>query len=767
MKKILLVFLLGFAALGLFACDGGSDKTELSFLERSITLEVGESISVEFTAPKALVEKLEVTSSKPNVATVKLESDKVTLTAKEAGTTVITLSAKDSDLSARLNVTVKQSESGAHFKNLDRVFFVDLEGDLEVSIRDAIRNVEAYDDDGSKIDGQIEIEGIEFVEVSQGAGATFELRLSIMKKDGEYLSVTITIELIGEVLEDQIVIFGPEKLTYYIGSQGFDLAKEFTAINIGSLEKENVEVVIDFSLPEEITLSTPGDHPITVRAEIGDLVATKRVVLKVHNQVNIPSEIDKGTAASPIKIRFAHGNGQDIEALFNKYARQFEQNMLADGYHVQVEIDKVGANYDEVRESITLLMQTGAELPNIVQNYPDHLVEYNTHGKIISLAPYAFHPVWGFGEDDSWYDIVQSYRDEQRAASATGDMLSMPFNKSTEVAIYNKSMFDAVLKGKKMPETWEDLIALAPQLREQVDANIARIAAAYNRAGNPTYESEMQTAKDQFIPFSYDSSGNAFITLTKAWAGQYTTQAKGKADKLAFYNHPQTVQMLTYFGENRDNFTSPKIWNNANYATDLFLKGYSAFSISSSAGADKNTPMVSSSLLFDIGLMPMPYSKLYPENRNVIQQGTNFSITTEGTATQKVISWLFLKHLNSVDISLDYAFEKGYFPTRYSVLETPKYQAFLALADLPLVENMDSGEANLIMRAKAAQVYFLQKDYMVFDLPFVGSSAVRAKVGVAIEDVLLALPADNLQEKITNALFTAYSESLKIVEGDD
>ena len=88
-------------------------------------------------------------------------------------------------------------------------------------------------------------------------------------------------------------------------------------------------------------------------------------------------------------------------------------------------------------------------------------------------------------------------------------------------------------------------------------------------------------------------------------------------------------------------------------------------------------------------------------------------------------------------------------------------------SDLPLAENMDIEDAKLIMRAKAAQVYFLQKDYMVYDLPFVGSSAVRAKVGVAIEDVLLALPTDNLQEKITNALFTAYSESLKIVEGDD
>lgn len=80
---------------------------------------------------------------------------------------------------------------------------------------------------------------------------------------------------------------------------------------------------------------------------------------------------------------------------------------------------------------------------------------------------------------------------------------------------------------------------------------------------------------------------------------------------------------------------------------------------------------------------------------------------------------------------------------------------------------MAKTQADLIMRAKAARVYFLQKDYMVFDLPFVGSSGVRAKVGVAIEDVLLAALTDDLEEKINNALLTAYNESLRLVEGDD
>jgi len=79
---------------------------------------------------------------------------------------------------------------------------------------------------------------------------------------------------------------------------------------------------------------------------------------------------------------------------------------------------------------------------------------------------------------------------------------------------------------------------------------------------------------------------------------------------------------------------------------------------------------------------------------------------------------------------------------------------------------MSKKDADEIMRAKAAQVYFAQKDYMVFDLPFVGSSAVRKKVEVVFKDVMLALPAADLQQVINSRLQTAYDESLRLVSDD-
>ena len=762
MKKILLVFLLGFAALGLVAC--GNDPIELELSSPSLSLNAGDSSSVAFTLAGSELSNLQISSSNNEVATAKIDGNKIVVTGISEGSAVITLRIKDTDISARLNVAIKAASVGAHFKKHTGTFYVDLGGDLETNVKEALRLIEAYDDDGSLIP-DIQINGIENIDISAGEGTQVQLEIVAIKADKTELKAYVTIQLVGEAVVETLVIYGPEKLTYYIGSVNFDFQSEFTALNVTT--KNEVPVVADFLMGEELTLTIPGKHIVTVSASDGDLRQSKIVELTVKQKVEIPDEISKGTAEDPIQISFGHGNGQDIEALFKKYATAFEAKMLKDGYYVKVTVDKVGATYDEVRDNITLAMQSNDKLPNIVQNYPDHLVTYNTHNKIISLTPYIFHPVWGLDpEVDSWYDIVQSYRDEQRAASADGDILSMPFNKSTEVIIYNKDVFDEVLKGKPFPETWEDLFALSDAVRGQVDTNIARIAAAYSRAGDTTYTADVQKeAKAQFYPYSYDSAGNAFITLTKAFAGSYTGQGKTKEEKLLFVND-QTKQMLTFFGENRHNLTSPAVWNNASYGTDLFLKGYSVLSVSSSAGADKNTPMRQTSKLFNVGMAPMLYSKYYPESRNAIQQGTNFSITSEGTADEKIIAWLFLRFLNSQEISLDYTFEKGYFPTRNSTIALPEYQEFLAKANNPIVDGMSSDEANLIMRAKAAQIYFLQKDYMVFDLPFKGSSGVRDKVGVVFKDVVLAKPEDNMEQKIKNALQTAYDESYRLVSDD-
>ena len=56
---------------------------------------------------------------------------------------------------------------------------------------------------------------------------------------------------------------------------------------------------------------------------------------------------------------------------------------------------------------------------------------------------------------DNYDDILQSYRDENTIFGFTS---GLPFNKSTYVYFYNKTMFDEL--GLEAPTTWEDLVTI-------------------------------------------------------------------------------------------------------------------------------------------------------------------------------------------------------------------------------------------------------------------------------------------------------------------
>ena len=70
---------------------------------------------------------------------------------------------------------------------------------------------------------------------------------------------------------------------------------------------------------------------------------------------------------------------------------------------------------------------------------------------------------------------------------------------------------------------------------------------------------DIQKAKDEFVPFTYDSVSNAFISLTRQFGGQYTSRdpltGKGQVD----FINPNTIRMLNFFADDRGRtFTVPQ-----------------------------------------------------------------------------------------------------------------------------------------------------------------------------------------------------------------
>jgi len=205
---------------------------------------------------------------------------------------------------------------------------------------------------------------------------------------------------------------------------------------------------------------------------------------------------------------------------------------------------------------------------------------------------------------------------------------------------------------------------------------------------------------------------------------------------------------MQFVKDNNDIFVTPDFWDQ-DYATTPFAEQKVAFAISSSAGA-RHTQNAIDGLpaadQFEFGVVPVPYNADKPENRAVIQQGTNISLVDSGTAEQKLVAWLFMKHLMSTDVTVDFAIETGYLPVRLSGYETARYQAFLDHS-LP---GMSSVQKSNALSAKAA---YAQSEFFFYDPAFVGSSKARTEVGIAFQRIVTG------DGNIAQALQNAYNEA--------
>ncbi len=552
--------------------------------------------------------------------------------------------------------------------------------------------------------------------------------------------------------------------SYYRGSVEYDILEGVTAV-----DAEDGDITADIEVFGRYSLTRVGSYEVYVGVEDSDGSYIERLVtitVKDITGFSIPDELSTG----PIEISLWHSNGATIENALNGYADDFELLFP----NITVNIIKSGNNYDELRENVINAIR-GGELPNIVQNYPDHVMEYIDNAAVVPLTPYIYHPIHGYNpavESESFLDILLSYRQENSQYTTDGEYYSVPFNKSTEVMIYNKTVMDALIDEgviTEVPDTWQGLFAIADDMRRVsveegiIDGIVDILNLSTNNANHKTAE-ERQAIKDNFVPIAYDSPANAFITLTRQWGGQYTGLGSDRVGQILFDN-PQVRDALGYFYDHRDEdanpgaFTIPGRWG-TEYASDSFKTGQTAVTFGSTGGARYNTPTVVDGVFaFEFGVAPMPYNADMPENRTAIQQGTNMSITSAGDDQQKLASWLFLKYLTSAEIQLDFALETGYSPVRYTVYEQQAYIDFTNGLDSQ--GNPVTGE--MLMKAKAAQAAALQADFLFYDQAFVGSSDARAAVEDAFGRVILGIDGTK-EEIIEDAIAAAKSKAEQVLD---
>ena len=334
----------------------------------------------------------------------------------------------------------------------------------------------------------------------------------------------------------------------------------------------------------------------------------------------------------PVEITFWHAMNGEQEKSLTKLTEKF----MAENENITVTLQNQ-SSYPDLQQKITATTASPKDLPTLTQAYADWMTLPIQDELVVDLKPYIENEEIKF---DNYEDIVEGFR--TAATTEDGKVYGMPFNKSTEVIWYNKTLFDEL--GLEVPTTFEEFATVAKTITE----------------------------KKGIVGAGFDSLSN-----------YYTTQLK--------------TQGVTF--DNNVDVTGEESTNAANYYLDGVKEGY--FRI---AGTDKylSGPFASETLgmyvgsnagetfvkqgvdgKFEVGVARYPSS-------DAMQQGTDLYVFSNATAEQRTAAYEYLKFLTTTENQITWAIETGYIPARTSAIESDEYKNSGSLVS-PIVSEATKG----------------------------------------------------------------------------
>ena len=417
---------------------------------------------------------------------------------------------------------------------------------------------------------------------------------------------------------------------------------------------------------------------------------------------------------TPVTITFYHTMGASLRAVLDTYIEKFNELYP----NITVQHEQAGS-YDDVRDKIKTEITVGNQ-PNIAYCYPDHVALYNLAKAPVTLDNLIADEELGLTEEQI-ADFIEGYYNEGKEYG-DGKMYSLPFQKSTEVLYYNKTIFTEL--GLEAPKTWDDV------------------------------ENAIKVIKEKYplsTPLGYDSEENFFITLAAQYGNDYTSS---NADEHYTFVNDGNKAFVNKFAEwHQKGWMSTSALMGGSYTSDGFKKandetGKIFMSIGSSAGARYQRPdKVDGKYPFEVGIVPVPQVSM--DNPKVISQGPSICIFDDTNVQEVYASWLFVKFITTdAKFQAQYSMKSGYVPVIKSVGETATYKNYL--------EKADGGD---FITSLVAKVALEQESYYFTSPAFAGSADARTQVGLLVQSVFTKyqLGADNT--KMINDEFQKYYEN--------
>lgn len=457
-------------------------------------------------------------------------------------------------------------------------------------------------------------------------------------------------------------------------------------------------------------------------------------------------------------IEFWTGFGSNINDVIEPLLDEFT---AMTGVNVRYESK---GSYDNVLNACTLSATTG-KFPHLVVGYPDHFASYVNQDIIVRLDYYFENDVQSVfepdGESFKISDFYPDYMRENQSIEFDRDgnpyTLGVPFNKSTEVLIYNSTFFDWCASQDELkdsiyvPATYAQLDQVGTAILNLLktrnvynsyllkDGSVSKVAPdnqkdiVLNLSGIYEWGSEGHAKKDCFKPFSYDSQANLFITTVRQNGGTYTYYDKEDRHGYVAFNSNETVTGLNRLNDmyEKNTFGIPSDWGEAKYGSNPFKASKTVMTLGSSAGVANSAPAGNS---FNIKAAPVPY--VDAEHKFVISQGANLALLDKGTKEQRLASWMLLKFLTK--------YANGYLCAATSYYPSCAYaengglwkgasEDYVDYATW-LEDSINSSNSAEFIKGQTAQVNVLHyvkdsENWTKFvDDPFSGSASIRTEV---------------------------------------
>ena len=361
---------------------------------------------------------------------------------------------------------------------------------------------------------------------------------------------------------------------------------------------------------------------------------------------------------NPVEITFWHAmNGSQEKALQN-----LVDNFKKENPNITVTLQNQ-SSYQDLQQKIMATTVSPKNLPTITQSYTDWLLNAIDENFVLNLKPYIENETLKF---DNYEDILEGFR---QSSTIDGKIYGIPFNKSTEVLWYNKTLFDKL--SLTVPTTYEEFKNVAKEIK----------------------------SKQNIVAGGFDSLSNYYSTYLKNEGVIFDSNLDP--------TNEQSLNAVNYYldGIKGDYFKMP--------GTDKYLSSpFGSETIAMYVGSNASESFIKESVngKFDIGV------SVYPA-KYVMQQGTDLFIFNSATPEQKTAAYEFLKFLTRKDNQITWGKETGYIPVRESAINSDEYKnsgslispiiadATKNLFTNPIVNGMDSAfrESDAVLESILAE----------------------------------------------------------------